>query len=41
MELIIDQDMKLSGPCAEPSPIIFVPLVDIARLKEPNIISSF
>ncbi|MEW5733434.1 MAG: hypothetical protein AB1921_01190 [Thermodesulfobacteriota bacterium] len=41
MELVIDQDMNLSGPCTDPSPVVFVPRVDVAGLKDPNIISAF
>jgi len=41
MQFEIDKEMNYSGPEDKPSPIIFVPEVDLTRLKQPHIIEAF
>ncbi|HMK64252.1 MAG TPA: hypothetical protein VK564_00560 [Thermodesulfobacteriota bacterium] len=41
MHFEVDQEMSCSCPEGEPSPIIFVPEVDLSRLKQPHIIEAF
>ena len=39
--LIIDSDLNVTVPEAGAAPLVFVPLVDFARLEDPSIIDAF
>ncbi|MHB8842983.1 MAG: hypothetical protein ACYC56_14555 [Candidatus Aquicultor sp.] len=41
MKLELDSDMRCRCQDSECHPIIFVPDVDLSRLKDPNIIEAF
>lgn len=39
--LTIDSDLNITSGNPEANPLIFVPLVDFARLEDPSIIDAF
>jgi hypothetical protein len=41
IQIEIDSDMHYKVSEAEAAPLVFVPMVDFARLKDPSIIDAF
>jgi hypothetical protein len=41
LHLTIDRDLVITVQEADADPLVFVPLVDIARLEDPSIIDAF
>ena len=41
MRIEIDSELKYSVPDPDANPLVFVPLVDFAKLEDPSIIDAF